>query len=109
MEVTHLHSQLLLTCCTFRTEVAGGKFFLDLFSVAISNKFLPAIIYMSLDISVGIAIGYGLDDRMIGVRFPTGAGNFSLRHHAQTKFGIQSASYSVDTGGSFPGGKAVGA
>jgi hypothetical protein len=30
------------------------------------------------DSSVGIATGYGLDDRMIGVRFTAGAGNFSL-------------------------------
>jgi hypothetical protein len=27
---------------------------------------------------VGIATGYGLDERMIGFRFPAGAGNFSL-------------------------------
>jgi hypothetical protein len=31
---------------------------------------------MSRDSSVGIAIGYGLDDRMIGVRFPAGVGIF---------------------------------
>jgi hypothetical protein len=32
----------------------------------------------SRDSSVGIALGYGLDDRGSRVRFPAGAGNFSL-------------------------------
>jgi len=34
--------------------------------------------------SVCVATGYGLDDRMIGVRFRSEAGNFSLRHRVQT-------------------------
>jgi hypothetical protein len=42
---------------------------------------------------VGIATGYGLDDRMIGVRFPPGAGNFSLRHRVQTGSGAHPTSY----------------
>jgi hypothetical protein len=29
---------------------------------------------------IGIALGYGLDDRGSRVRFPAGAGNFSLHH-----------------------------
>jgi hypothetical protein len=33
---------------------------------------------MSRDSSVGIATGYGLDDQMIGVRFPAGLGIFLL-------------------------------
>jgi hypothetical protein len=52
--------------------------------------------------------GYGLDDRMIGVRFPVGAGNFSLRHNVQTGSGAYPASYPMGTGGPFPGGKAAG-
>jgi len=36
------------------------------------------------DCSVDITTGYGLDDRMIGLRFPAGAVNFSLWHHIQT-------------------------
>jgi len=32
----------------------------------------------SPDRSAVIATGYGLDDRVIGVRFPAGAGNFSF-------------------------------
>jgi hypothetical protein len=35
---------------------------------------------VSRDSSVGIAIGYELDDR---VQFPVGAGNFSLHRHVQ--------------------------
>jgi hypothetical protein len=34
----------------------------------------------SRDSSVGIALGYGLDDRGSRVRFPAGPGNFSLHH-----------------------------
>jgi hypothetical protein len=36
---------------------------------------------------------YGLDDRMIGVRFPAGAGNFSLRYRVHTGSGAHPASY----------------
>jgi hypothetical protein len=42
------------------------------------------ICYKSRDSSVGIALGYGLDDRGSRVRFPTGAENFSLHHRIQT-------------------------
>jgi hypothetical protein len=35
---------------------------------------------MSRDSSVRIALGYGLYDRGSRVRFPVGAGNFSLHH-----------------------------
>jgi hypothetical protein len=58
--------------------------------------------------SVGIATGYGLDDRMIGFQFAAGAGNFSLRRHVQTGSGAHPASYPMSTGDSFPGGKATG-
>jgi hypothetical protein len=37
--------------------------------------------------SVGIALGYGLDDRGSRVRFLTGAGNFSLHHRVQNGSG----------------------
>jgi hypothetical protein len=39
------------------------------------------------DSSVGIALGYGLDERGSGVRFPAGAGNFSLHHRVQNGSG----------------------
>jgi hypothetical protein len=52
---------------------------------------------------------YGLDDRVSRVRFPTGAGNFSLHHRVQDGFEAHPASYLTGTTGSFPGGKATGA
>jgi hypothetical protein len=45
----------------------------------------------------------------IGVRFTVGAGSLSLLHRVQTGSGLHPASYSMGTGGSFPGGKAAGA
>jgi hypothetical protein len=56
--------------------------------------------------SVGIALGYGLDDRGSRIRFPAGAGNFSLRHHVQNGSGAHPAYYIVGT--TFPRGKAAG-
>jgi hypothetical protein len=64
---------------------------------------------MSRVSSVGIGTGYGLDYRMVGVCFPAGAGNFSLRHRVQTGSGAHPGSYPMGTGGSSPGGKAAGA
>jgi hypothetical protein len=64
---------------------------------------------VSRDSSVGMAMGYGLDDRGSGVRFPAGAGNFSLNHSVQNGCGDHPASYPVGTTGSFLGGKAAGA
>jgi hypothetical protein len=59
----------------------------------------------SRDSSVGIALGYGLDDRGFKVRFPAGAGNFSLHHRVQTGYGAHPASYLMGTTDYFPGGK----
>jgi hypothetical protein len=63
----------------------------------------------SRDTSVGIALGYGLDDRDSRVRFPAGAGNLSLHHCVQNGSGAHPASYPMGIRGSFPGGKAAGA
>jgi hypothetical protein len=63
---------------------------------------------MSRGSSVGTATGYGLEDGMIGVQFPAGAGNFSLHHLVQTCSGAHRVSYPMVTGGSFRGGKAAG-
>jgi hypothetical protein len=63
----------------------------------------------SRDSSVGIALKYGLDDRGSSVRFPEGAGNFSLHHRVQNGSGAHPASYPMGTRGSFPGNKAAGA
>jgi glutamine synthetase len=58
--------------------------------------------------SVGIALGYGLDDRGSMVRFPAGARNFSL-HRVHNGSKAHPTSYPMGTRGSFRGGKAVGA
>jgi hypothetical protein len=63
----------------------------------------------SRDSSVGIALVYGLEDRDSRVRFPAGAGNFSLHHRVQNGSGAYPASYPMGTRAFFLGGKAVGA
>jgi hypothetical protein len=50
---------------------------------------------------------YGLDDQGSRVRFPAGAGNFSLHHRVQNGSGVQLTSYAMSTRGSFPGSKAA--
>jgi hypothetical protein len=54
------------------------------------------------DSSVGIALGSRLDYRGSMVRFPAGAGNFSLLHLVQNGSGAHPASYPMGTRGSFP-------
>jgi hypothetical protein len=63
----------------------------------------------SRDSSVGIPLGYGLDDWGSRVQFPAGAGNFSPHHRVQNGSGAHPASCPIETRGSFPGGKAAGA
>jgi hypothetical protein len=63
----------------------------------------------SRDSSVGIALGYGLDERGSRLRFSARPGNFSLHHRVQNGSGVHPASYPMGTRGSFPGNKAAGA
>jgi hypothetical protein len=63
----------------------------------------------SHDSSVGIALGYGLDDWGSRIQFLVGAGNVSLHHCVQNSSGAHPASYLMGTRGSFSGGKAAGA
>jgi hypothetical protein len=58
---------------------------------------------------VGIAMGYGLGDQGSYVRFPEGAGKFSLHHRVQNGSWAHPSSYKISTGGPFPWGKAAGA
>jgi hypothetical protein len=51
------------------------------------------------DSSVGIALGYGLDDRGSRVPFPAVAGNFSLHHSVQNGSGAHPASYPMSARG----------
>jgi hypothetical protein len=60
------------------------------------------IYIMSLDSLVGIRLGYGLDDRGSRIRFPAGAGNFSLHHRVQNGSGTHPASYPMGTKGLSP-------
>jgi hypothetical protein len=56
--------------------------------------------------SGSIVSDYGLDDRAIGVRSRVGAEDFSSSLYVQTGSGAHPASYTIGTGGPFPGGKA---
>jgi hypothetical protein len=62
----------------------------------------------SHDSSVGIVLGFGLDDWGSGILFRVGTGNFSLHHCVQNGSGAHPACYPVSTKGSFRGGKAAG-
>jgi hypothetical protein len=62
----------------------------------------------SRDSVVGIATGYGLDGRGVGVRVPVRSRIFLL-HVVQTDSEIHPTSYLLGTGGAFPGAKAAGA
>jgi hypothetical protein len=62
--------------------------------------------YKSRGSSGSIVSDYGLDDRAIEIRSPTGAEDFSSSPYVQTGSGAHPASYPMGTGGSFPGGKA---
>jgi hypothetical protein len=62
----------------------------------------------SRDSSVGIALGYGLDDRGSRFRFPAGVGNLSLHRRVQNGSGAHPASYPKGTREYFTGGKAAG-
>jgi hypothetical protein len=63
----------------------------------------------TFDSSVGIALGYGLDDRGSRLRFQAGAENLSLHHRVQNGSGAHPASFPMGIGGSFPENKAAGA
>jgi hypothetical protein len=56
--------------------------------------------------SGSIVSDYGLDDRVIGVRSPARAKDFSCSLCVQTGSGAHPASCTMGTGGPFPGGKA---
>jgi len=55
-----------------------------------------------------LSLVYWLDDRGSRIRFPAGAGNFSLHHRVQNGSGAHPVSYPMGTPGSFLGGKAPG-
>jgi hypothetical protein len=63
----------------------------------------PTIYSIRLDFVIGIATGYGLDDRRIGVRVPRWGQEFSLLHVVQTGSVVHPTSYSMGTGGKATG------
>jgi hypothetical protein len=65
-------------------------------------------ILSTLDSSVGIELGYGLDDRGSRVRFPMGAGNSSLHHRVQNGSGTHPASIQWVPGALYLGVKRLG-
>jgi hypothetical protein len=67
-------------------------------SMILNLRFFPVLV-KSHDSSVGIALGYGLDDRGSRVRLPAGAGYFSLHHRIQNGSGAHPASYPMGTRG----------
>jgi hypothetical protein len=91
-----------------RTLSVNSPFFVD--DVLITELFNDALqTTKSRDSSIGIALGYGLDDRGSRIPFPARAGNFSLHHRGQNGSEAHPASYPMGTKGSFPGDKAAGA
>jgi hypothetical protein len=72
-------------------------------TVLLKNK--QFYFFMTRDSSVGIATGYGLDGRGVGVRVPVGSRIFSSQH-SPDHFGTHPASYPMGTRSSLPGGKA---
>jgi hypothetical protein len=71
-------------------------------------KLLMYLSTESRDSSVGIALGYVLDDRGSRVRFPARAGNFSLHHRVQNGSEAHPVSYTMGTRDSFSGVKRPG-
>jgi hypothetical protein len=63
------------------------------------------LFYLAVSIKYSTVSDYGLGDRAIGVRPPAGAKDFSFSLCVQTGSGTHPASYPMDTGGPFPGGK----
>jgi hypothetical protein len=66
------------------------------------------LVDLSRGSSIGIALGYGLDDRDSRVRVPARGTDSSLHHHVQHGSGAHPAVYPMGTRSSFPGGKAAG-
>jgi hypothetical protein len=108
----NISSQVLsvINCC-FDKETDGKKVIIVIVKVIIglkSSTIINVFTYKSCDSSVGIALGYGLDDRGSRVRFPARAGNFSLHHCVQNDSGSHPASYPMGNRGFFPGVKRPG-
>jgi hypothetical protein len=87
------------------------KFGLKIIPLKVITLIFQLFIYVRMrrDSSVGIVLGYGLDDGGSTVRFLAGAGNFSLHHRVKNGSGAHPVSSPMGTRGSFPGDKVTGA
>jgi hypothetical protein len=83
----------------FRRMVGKSRTFFNYISGFIILQYYEG----KLGSSVSIVSGYGLDDRAIEVRFPAEA--VSSKLSVQTASGAHPASYTIGTGGPFPGAK----
>jgi hypothetical protein len=76
----------------------------------VTDNLIYRPIYMCVCVCRGssgsIVSDYGLDDRAIEIRSPTGTVDFSCSPCVHTDSGAHPASYPMGTGGPFPGGKA---
>jgi hypothetical protein len=77
-----------------RAACLGHQIFLDL----VTRIIKIGVLWSSRDSVVGVATGYWLDDRGVGIRVPLGQ-EFSLLHVVQTGSGTHPASYPLGTGG----------
>jgi hypothetical protein len=80
-------------------------------SHTINRKYFVSILfYVSsrINLGVGIATGYGLDDRGFGVE-SWYSQEYSILNIVQTGSVVHPTSYPMGTGASFPGGKVAGA
>jgi hypothetical protein len=100
---TYDHFFHMATVWSSHTECSSGNYLQELItdfynSLLINTCFYIDInIYKSRDSIVGIATGYGLDDRGVGVRVPVGQ-ECSHLHVVQTGSGVQPTSYPKGTG-----------
>jgi hypothetical protein len=83
------------------------------FMVSLRFKYVSSHCLVSVLLIVIVIIRYSAGlragDRGSRVRFPAGAGNFSLHYRVQNGSGAHPATYPMGTRGSFPGDKAAGA
>jgi hypothetical protein len=84
--------------------MTGGQ----VIDVANFTVFTVVLAYKRSRVSSGsIVSDYGLDNRVIGVRFPVGAKDFSSSLYVQTGSGAHPASCPMGTRGPFPWGKSA--
>jgi hypothetical protein len=104
LDYVKTHAQLITRKFMQQTTIYTVEF-----STVLTLDFVTVLVHMrSLDSSVGIATGYGLDDRGVGVRVPVGSRFFSSPRRPDWLWG-QPKSPIQCTGALSPGGKVAGA